>query len=161
MNCTPRILLLVFVSVGLYACASHPPAAATVAAPAPSTPAADPAGPRHVVEALVNPTMQFRIDAFSVPAASRAEFETAMHENAALLATLPGFRGHTVFEKTSGPTTFNIVTIAAWDSAEAMKAAGDKVREHYQKIGFDMQATIARWGVAASIGGYRTPAELQ
>ena len=160
MNCTARILLGLLASVGLYACATHPPAA-TVTAPALSTPAADPARQRHALETLVSPTMQFRIDAFSVPAASRAEFETAMHENSAFLATLPGFRGHTVFEKTSGPTTFNIVTVAAWDSAEAMKAAGDKVREHYQQIGFDMQATIARWGVAASIGAYRTPAELQ
>jgi len=160
MNCTLRILLRLFVTAGLCACASHPPAA-TITPPAPSTAAADPAGQRYALDVLVNPTMQFRIDAFSVPAASRAEFKTAMHENAAFLATLPGFRGHTVFEKTSGPTTFNIVTIAAWDSAEAMKAAGDRVREHYQQIGFDMQATIARWGVAASIGGYRTPAELQ
>lgn len=161
MNRTSHVLLGLFVSVGFCACATYPPAAAAVSAPAPSTPAADPAARRPALETLIGPTMQFRIDAFSVPAASRTEFEVAMHENAAFLATLAGFRGHAVFEKTSGPTTFNIVTIAAWDSAEAMKAAGDRVREHYRQIGFDMQATIARWGVAASIGGYHTPAGLQ
>jgi hypothetical protein len=53
------------------------------------------------------------------------------------------------------------VTIAAWESPEAMKNAGAKVREHYQAIGFDMQGAIARWGVTASIGSYHAPASLQ
>jgi heme oxygenase (mycobilin-producing) len=108
-----------------------------------------------------NPNLEVRIDAFSVPSASRPEFEAAMHENIAFLEKLPGFKGHTVFEKTSGPTTFDIVTIAAWESPEAMKNAGEKVREHYRAIGFDMQGAIARWGVAASIGTYHAPPALQ
>jgi len=113
------------------------------------------------IDAQANPNVEVRIDAFSVPAASRPEFEAALHENIAFLQKLPGFKGHTVFEKTAGPTTFNIVTVAAWESPEAMKSAGEKVREHYRAIGFDMQGSIARWGVTASIGSYHVPAALQ
>jgi heme-degrading monooxygenase HmoA len=113
------------------------------------------------IDLKVHPNQQFRIDAFSVPAASRAEFETTMHANFTFIEKLPGFVGHMVFEKTGGPTTFNIVTLAAFETAEAMKSAGQKVREHYQSIGFDMQGAIARWGVTASLGNYRAPLALQ
>jgi heme-degrading monooxygenase HmoA len=108
-----------------------------------------------------NPDAQFRIDAFSVPAAAREEFEAAMRRNLAFLKTLPGFEGHMVFEKTSGPTSFDIVTIAVWKSAEAIASAGEKVRAYYQSIGFDMQAMIARTGITASLGFYRAPLPLQ
>jgi heme-degrading monooxygenase HmoA len=113
------------------------------------------------IDLQANPNMEVRIDSFSVPAASRAEFEAKLHENIALLQKQPGFEGHTVFEKTSGPTTFNIVTVAVWRSPEAMKNAAEKVREHYRNTGFDMQATIARWGVSASVGSYHAPLSLQ
>lgn len=108
-----------------------------------------------------NPNTEVRIDSFSVPAESRAEFEVKLHENIALLQKQPGFEGHAVFEKTSGPTTFNIVTVAVWHSPEALKNAAEKVREEYRRTGFDMQATIARWGVSASIGNYHAPPSLQ
>jgi heme-degrading monooxygenase HmoA len=108
-----------------------------------------------------DPNLRFRIDAFSVPAASRSEFDAAMHDSTVLLDKLAGFNGHAVFEKTSGPTTFNVVTVAVWDSEQAMRSAGDKVREDYQRKGFDMLGAIARWGVTASLGGYRAPVGLQ
>ena len=113
------------------------------------------------IDLQARPNQQFRIDSFAVPAASRSEFEAAMHQNAAFLEMLPGFKGHMVFEKLSGPTTFDIVTIAVWDSPEAMASAGEKVRAHYQSIGFNMQAMIARWGVTASLGNYHAPLSLQ
>jgi heme-degrading monooxygenase HmoA len=113
------------------------------------------------IDLQAHPNLQFRIDAFSVPTESRSEFEAAMHQNVAFLEKLPGFKGHTVFEKTSGPTSFNIVTIAIWESPKAMASAGEKVRAYYQSIGFDMHAMIARWGVTASLGNYRAPLALQ
>lgn len=96
-----------------------------------------------------------RIDLFAVPAASRGELEAAMQRNEQFLATLPGFRGHAALELTSGTTSYNLVTFAVWESEDAMRSAGDRVREEYQRIGFDMHGAIARWGVTASIGGYR------
>ena len=113
------------------------------------------------IDLQAHPNLQFRIDAFAVPAASRAEFEAAMRRNLAFIETLPGLMSHMVFEKTSGPTTFNIVTVAVWESPEAIAAAGEKVCTYYQSIGFDMPATLARLGVTASLGYYRAPLALQ
>ena len=107
------------------------------------------------IDAQANPNLQLRIDAFSVPAAARAEFEAAMRRNLAFIETLQGFQGHAVFEKTSGPSTFDLVTIAVWESPEAVASASEKVRAYYEQIGFDMQAMIARWGATASLGFYR------
>ena len=101
-----------------------------------------------------HPGLRFRIDNFSVPAAARADFEAAMQRNLAFIQTLPGFVGHLVFDKTSGPSTFNIVTIAAWESPEAIENAIVAVREYYERIGFDPGEATARWGVAAQIGQY-------
>lgn len=114
-----------------------------------------------VIDPRAHPDQQFRIDAFTVPQASRTEFEAAMRRNLAFLQTLPGFIGHMVFEKTNGPTTFNIVTIAIWESQEAITAAGDKVHAYYQRIGFDLRAMLVRLGVTASLGYYHAPVALQ
>jgi heme oxygenase (mycobilin-producing) len=109
------------------------------------------------IDLQTHPNLQFRIDAFTVPEASRSEFKALMHRNIAFIETLAGFMSHTVFEKTSGPTNFNILTIAVWATQEAVAAAGEKVRAYYQSIGFDMPSTLARLGVAASLGYYHAP----
>jgi heme oxygenase (mycobilin-producing) len=108
-----------------------------------------------------DPNQCFRVDSFFVPDAARAEFEAQMQRNQALIETMPGFRGHLVFEKTGGPTTFNVVTIAIWESREALERAGVEVRAHYQKVGFDMSATLARWGVKAELGNFRARLEVR
>src|SRR5262249_15623403 len=101
-----------------------------------------------------HPNSQFRIDSFSVPESARSEFEAAMTRNLAFLETLPGFLGHVVFEKVDGPSSFNIVTLAIWENREAVEKAGAQVRSYYERIGFDMRAELARWGVKAEVGNY-------
>lgn len=96
--------------------------------------------------------LQFRIDNFAVPDEARDEFDMAMHRIVAFLETLPGFLGHTVFEKTGGKTAFNIVTLAAWESKDALEAAGSEARAFYKRLGIDMPAMLARWGVRAELG---------
>jgi quinol monooxygenase YgiN len=108
-----------------------------------------------------SPNLQFRIDGFSVPAAARDEFDAASRRNLAFIRTLPGFLGYVVFEKFDGPTLFNIVTFAAWESPEAIARASEKVRAYYESIGFDVQATLARLGITASIGYYCAPLALE
>jgi hypothetical protein len=99
-------------------------------------------------------TLEFRVDTFSVPEGARGEFQTAMLRNLAFLKTLPGFRGHLVLEKTGGPTAFNTVTIAAWESREALEKAAVEVGAYYRRIGFDPSAMIAQWGARAEIGTF-------
>jgi heme-degrading monooxygenase HmoA len=71
-----------------------------------------------------HPNLRFRIDSFSVPAIARSEFDGAMNRNLAFIERLSGFHGHYVFEKTSGPTTFDVITIAVWENDEALEKAG-------------------------------------
>ena len=108
-----------------------------------------------------NPNLHFRIDNFSVPDEAREEFEATMRRNLAFLQGLPGFRGHVAFEKTGGPTTFNLVTIAVWESKEALDKAGEQVRAYYKTIGFDMPAMLTRWGVRAELGNFNAPRGMQ
>jgi hypothetical protein len=99
-----------------------------------------------------NPEVHYRIDSFVVPDASRREFGEAMKRNMAFIETLPGFLGHVVFEKAGGPTTFNLTTIAAWESKEAYERAAEEVRAYYRRIGFDPPVAIARWGARSEQG---------
>ncbi|GAO01754.1 antibiotic biosynthesis monooxygenase [Anaeromyxobacter sp. PSR-1] len=101
-----------------------------------------------------DPALQFRIDAFEVPEDARAEFEAAMHGNLEVLAGLPGFRGHLVFRKTGGPSRFDVLTLAVWESRAALDGAVAAVRAHYERIGFDRTAALARWRVRSELGGY-------
>lgn len=140
-------------------------ASASAAAPqgaAPSTPAA---GRTAVTEFAVDPSRDpllfFRIDTFTVPPPARAEFEQAMHRNMGFIRTLPGFRGHIVFEKRDGPSPYDIVTVAAWESREAVERAGVEVRAYYQRIGFDMPGSLKRWGVTLVRADYEAPVRLQ
>src|SRR5262245_24791392 len=107
-----------------------------------------------------HPGLRFRIDSFSVPAAARQDFNAAMQRNFAFIQTLPGFLGHVVFEKAGGPSHFNLITMAVWESPEAIERAIQAVREYYKKIGFDPAEATARWGVTAEIGQYDALEEL-
>ncbi|HKA90918.1 MAG TPA: antibiotic biosynthesis monooxygenase family protein [Haliangiales bacterium] len=107
------------------------------------------------IDLVRHPDLQFRVDSFFVPDAARAEFEAAMRRNLSFLEKLPGFRGHLVLEKSGGPTSFNVVTIAVWDNPQAIEAAGKDVRAYYQKIGFDLPAQLAKWGVRAELGNFQ------
>ncbi len=108
-----------------------------------------------------NPNLYFRIDNFSVPDAAREEFLATMRRNMAFIKTLPGFAGHMVFEKTGGPTPFNIATMAMWENEEAFDKASVEVGAYFQRIGFDRSSTLARWGVKAEIGTFSAPRQMQ
>src|SRR5262245_20828322 len=98
------------------------------------------------IDLQAHPNLQFRIDDFTVPATSRAEFEAAMHRNLAFIETLSGFIILMFFVKSIVPTTFNIVTLAVWEIRVAIAVAVEKVRAYYQSIGFALPATLARLG---------------
>jgi heme-degrading monooxygenase HmoA len=102
-----------------------------------------------------NPNFRYRIDAFQVPEATRPEFEAAMQRNWAFLRTLPGFLGHRVLVKSAGPSRFDLVTIATWESEEAADQAGKAVRAYYARIGFDPAVAMEQWGVKGELGFFR------
>jgi heme-degrading monooxygenase HmoA len=110
--------------------------------------------PAFTLDFEKHPQLRFRIDNFSVPASARADFQAAMQRNFAFIQTLPGFLWHLVFEKASGSSTFNIVTIAVWESPEAIEKAIAGVRNYYEKIGFNPGTATAEWGVTSEVGQY-------
>jgi quinol monooxygenase YgiN len=107
------------------------------------------------------PELRYRIDTFTVPEPARAELEATMRRNMDFIRTLPGFLGHVAFEKRTGPGRFDLVTVAAWESAEAMERASVAVRAHYQTIGLDLPALLTRWGVTMERGDFAAPERLQ
>ena len=107
------------------------------------------------------PDWRFHVDNFSVPEQARDEFEAVMRRNISFIQTLPGFVGHTVLERTGGPTSFDITTFAIWQDQAALDAAVERVRVHYQEIGFDGPKTLAGWGAKVERGHFRAPPELQ
>jgi heme-degrading monooxygenase HmoA len=107
------------------------------------------------------PQVCFRVDTFVVPETARAELEATMRRNMDFIRTLPGFRGHVAFEKSAGPSTFDLVTVAAWQDRAALERAGAAVRAHYREVGVDLPALLARWGVKMERGDFTAPARLQ
>lgn len=103
-----------------------------------------------------HPHRVFRIDRFVVPDTSRADLEAAMTRNMAFISTLPGFRGHVVVERRRDATTTELVTIAGWEDRAALERAIAEVRAYYQREGFDMRATLERWGVTMERADYDT-----
>ena len=107
------------------------------------------------------PRIQFRVDHFVVPEAAREAFLEASHRNFAFIRTLPGFLGHVILEKSGGPTRFNLSTIAAWESPEAIASAVEKVQAHYQSIGFNPPAFMRELGIEGELGNFDAPPALQ
>lgn len=116
--------------------------------------------PPPVIDARRAPEAVYLIDTFHVPAAARAEFETAMRRNREYIRTLDGFRGDAVLLRKQGEA-FDIATIAVWESPAAIARAKDEVAAFYHRIGFDMAASIARWGVSLQRSICEAPAALQ
>jgi len=107
------------------------------------------------------PGQRFRLDSFSIPDEAREAFEAAMRRNMAFIRTLPGFCGHLAFEKRAGDSPFNLVTLAVWESQEALERAGAEVRAHHAQIGFDMAGMLRRWGIELVRADFEAPPSLQ
>jgi len=116
--------------------------------------------PVPVLDTRRAPTGVYLIDTFLVPALTRGEFESAMRRNREYIRTLEGFRGDAVLVRNQGES-FDIATIAVWESPAAIAHAKDQVAAFYQRIGFDMSAAIARWGVAFQRTICEAPVALQ
>ncbi|WP_174489009.1 antibiotic biosynthesis monooxygenase [Myxococcus sp. CA040A] len=108
-----------------------------------------------------NPDIQFRIDRFSVPDAARPELEAAIHRSTQFLRTQPGFLGHIVLERRNDTSGYNLMTVAAWESPDALDKAGAEARAYYERIGVDVPAMLSRLGVKMERGNYHAPLALQ
>lgn len=97
----------------------------------------------------------YRVDRFVVPAPARDEFLANVRITHELLRTQPGFIRDFLLEKAMGPDAFSIITIAEWESPEAIAKARTEVRAAQQRRGFDPQELMSRLGIQADMAEYR------
>jgi heme-degrading monooxygenase HmoA len=96
----------------------------------------------------------FRVDRFTVPEAARDEFLAQIAETHRMLRTLTGFVRDAILEKPAGPGEIVILTIAEWDSTDAIANARKAMQDHYAESGFEPQEFMARLGVTPELASY-------
>src|SRR3546814_16401918 len=85
----------------------------------------------------------YRVDKFYVPDDAREEFLQKVRETHTLLAKLPGFIQDFVLEQAFGPSEYNLVTIAQWETP-AVAAAHSEVVVLHNRRGYTPQALLER-----------------
>ncbi len=100
------------------------------------------------------PQRLYRIDKFNVPQSARGEFLENVRNTHQFLRTLPGFVRDALFEQTSGPGAFNVVTLVEWESAEALEAAKKAVMAKHAEEGFRPNEMFARLEIDADLANY-------
>ena len=96
----------------------------------------------------------YRVDKFVVPQAAREEFLKRVRDTHQVLRHQPGFIQDALLEQVAGPGRFNIVTIAEWETQEAIDAARAAVMEAHAESGFSPKETMERLGIEADIANY-------
>lgn len=95
------------------------------------------------------------IDKFFIPAAAKNEFHDRMQVNRNFIKTLPGFIEDAAYEYTDDNGNITCVTVARWESKEAMGKAKEAVQAEYKKQGFDMAEFIQRFHITIDRGVYK------
>ncbi|MEE3852216.1 antibiotic biosynthesis monooxygenase [Gordonia sp. LSe1-13] len=95
-----------------------------------------------------------RIDKFAVPERSRDEFLRQVHHTHAILGAQPGILRNDVLTLIGGDSTFNVVTVVSWESADALRNAGRAVAADVADTGFDRDTFLERLGVTGDFGTY-------
>ncbi|NLU92459.1 ester cyclase [Chitinophaga sp. Ak27] len=94
------------------------------------------------------------IDKFLVPAAAIAAFRERTGINRRMIKTLPGFISDAAYEYTDDKGNLICVTVAQWESREALAQAKTSVQASYQASGFNMAAFLQETGIVADRGVY-------
>lgn len=94
------------------------------------------------------------IDKFIVPAAAKAEFLERVHINRNLIKQLPGFIEDAAYENTDADGNLVLVTMAQWESQEALNKAKEVVQAEYKKQGFNLPDMLQRLHITIDRGVY-------
>ncbi|GAA0533996.1 ester cyclase [Chitinophaga japonensis] len=100
------------------------------------------------------PDAVYFIDKFFVPAAGKSEFLERTGINRRFIKQLPGFVEDAVYEYTDEEGNLVCITVAQWESQEALDQAKAAVQEAYKKEGFDASAMMKRLHIRADRGVY-------
>ncbi|NLR78335.1 SnoaL-like domain-containing protein [Chitinophaga eiseniae] len=94
------------------------------------------------------------IDKFLVPPAAIAAFRERTGINRRMIKTLPGFISDAAYEYTDDKGNLICVTVAQWESRDALAQAKTSVQASYQATGFNMAAFLQETGIVADRGVY-------
>jgi predicted ester cyclase len=94
------------------------------------------------------------IDRFFVPAAAIKEFKERVTINRDFIKNLPGFIEDAAYEYTDKDGNLIMVTVALWQSQEALNNAKEAVQAEYKKTGFDAPALFKRLNITMDRGVY-------
>lgn len=83
-----------------------------------------------------NSTVLF-IDKFTLPVSAREMFYKRLRINRDFIRNIPGFIEDAAYESPDGNGSIHFITVARWESKEALAKAKALVQEEYQKEGFD------------------------
>jgi predicted ester cyclase/heme-degrading monooxygenase HmoA len=95
------------------------------------------------------------IDKFLVPAKAKQEFLERVKINRNFIKNLPGFIKDAAYERTDENGNLVFITIAVWESEDAVKKAKEAVQAEYQKQGFNMPEMLERLNITMDRGVYR------
>jgi predicted ester cyclase/heme-degrading monooxygenase HmoA len=94
------------------------------------------------------------IDNFRMPVSSRTEFFERMNMNRNFIKHLPGFIEENAYEFVDDKGTLHVVTVAQWQSKEAISKAKEAVQAEYKKQGFDREELYRRLQIEMDRGIY-------
>ena len=97
---------------------------------------------------------QWFIDKFFIPAAAKTEFYARARINRELIRKLPGFIRDEAFEHPDGNGNIICITIAEWESMDAINNAKEAVQAEYKKEGFNPAAFMQRLNITIDRGLY-------
>ncbi|AIY39200.1 hypothetical protein LT85_0040 [Collimonas arenae] len=97
----------------------------------------------------------YRVDKFIVPETAQQEFLAKVRTTHALLRSLPGCTQELVLEQTSGPGSYNYVTVLGWSDLASIEAAKIEVQKLHAKTDFHPQVMFNRLGIQADLGNYQ------
>lgn len=99
---------------------------------------------------------QILIDKLIVPPKAVKEFITLLKFNRNFIKELPGFVEDQVYERSDEAGNLIVITIAVWESGDAIKKAKEAVQAEYQKQGFNLQDILKRLHITIDRGIYKT-----
>lgn len=97
---------------------------------------------------------RIHIDKFIVPEPGIEEFTERLQKNPDIIKKLPGFIKHDVYQRRDESGNLICITVAEWESAEALENAKQAVKAKYEEDGFDPAAMFERLNITADRGIY-------
>jgi hypothetical protein len=97
---------------------------------------------------------QILIDKFVLPLSSKNEFIDRMNINRSFIKKLEGFIEDNAYMRIDEKGNLVCITIAVWQSDEALKTAKEIVQGEYKKQGFDLAAMLQRLNITIERASY-------